>query len=57
MDRVIQILGELGAREYTEEMARRYYEEALFELEGAKLSPSAERELRGVTAFIVEREY
>ena len=55
--RVIQILERLGAREYTQEMAERYYRGALAELEGARLSPQAREELRRVTDFLLEREY
>lgn len=57
VDQVVQLLSHIGAREYTEEMAKRYYREALAELEGADISPSAKEELREVAAFVVEREY
>lgn len=55
--RVIQILSQLGAKEYAQEMAQKYYQEALSELEGAGLSAWAEEELKEVTAFLLEREY
>jgi geranylgeranyl diphosphate synthase type I len=55
--RAIQILSRLGAKEYTQEMARKYYREALGVLEGANLSPQALKELKEVTSFLVEREY
>ncbi len=57
VDRVVQLLRHIGAEEYTEEMAKRYYQEALAELEGAGLSPSAKEELIEVTAFLAERKY
>ena len=57
IDRVIQILSDLGAKEYAEAMAKKSYQEALAELEGAKLSPSAEEELRRVITFLVQREF
>ena len=57
VDRVTQILGHLGTKEYTQEIARKYYREALGELEGANLSHQALKELKEVTSFLVEREY
>ncbi len=57
VDRVVQLLRHIGAEEYTEEMAKRYYQEAAAELEGAGLSTSAKQELIEVTAFLVERKY
>lgn len=57
VDKVIQILEHLGAREYCQEKAKDYYREALVELDGAELSPKAKEELREVTTFLVEREY
>ncbi|MBE9501088.1 MAG: polyprenyl synthetase family protein [Chloroflexi bacterium] len=57
VDRAVQLLSHMGAKEYTEEMARRYYREALAELEEVNLPLPAKEELREVAAFVVEREY
>jgi len=54
---VVQLLRHIGAEEYTEEMAERYYQEAVAELEEAGLSSKAKEELMEVIAFLVERKY
>jgi geranylgeranyl diphosphate synthase type I len=55
--RVMRILEALDARSYTRGMARRYYEEALSELEASGLAAGAQAELRQIAAFLVERDY
>lgn len=57
VDRVVQLLHDTGAKEYTETMAKRYYQEGVAELEGVGLSASAKQELVEVIAFLVEREH
>jgi len=57
VERVVQLLRHIGAEEYTEEMAERYYQEAVAELEEAGLSSKAKEELMEVIAFLVERKY
>jgi len=53
----MRILEALDARSYTRGMARRYYEEALSELEASGLAAGAQAELRQIAAFLVERDY
>lgn len=57
VERVMHILEALHARAYTRSMARRYYEEALSELEASGLPRGSQAELRGIAAFLVERDY
>jgi geranylgeranyl diphosphate synthase type I len=57
VERAVQLLRHIGAEEYTEEMAERYYQEAVAELEEAGLSSKAKEELMEVIAFLVEQKY
>ena len=53
--RVAQILEELGAREYAQQMAERLHDEAVEALEGSGLRGEALAELTEVAQFLVER--
>lgn len=50
---VLHILDGLDTRNYTEEVIKQYYLQALSELEMAGLSSSAQRELKEVSAFLL----
>lgn len=50
---VLHILDRLGARNYTEEVIEQYHLQALQDLELADLSPSAQQELKEVSAFLL----
>ena len=52
---VLHILDRLGARNYTEEVIEQYHLQALQELELAGLSSRAQRELKEVSAFLLDR--
>jgi geranylgeranyl diphosphate synthase type I len=52
---VLHILDVLGARNYTEKVIEQYYLQALQDLELAELSPSAQKELKEVSAFLLDR--
>jgi geranylgeranyl diphosphate synthase type I len=53
---VLYILDRLGARNYTEEVLEQYHLQALKELELAELAPSAQRELKEVSDFLLDRK-
>ena len=53
---VLHILDRSGARNYTEAVTDQYYLQALKELELAGASPSAQLELKEVSAFLLGRE-
>jgi len=50
---VLQILDQLGARDYTERLRKQYQLQALKELEAAELPSVAQREMEGVAFFIL----
>jgi len=52
---VLDILDRLGARNYTEEVIERYHLQALQDLEQAGLSPSAQQEMKEVSAFLLDQ--
>lgn len=55
--RALQTLEALGARQYTQEMARSYCRSALEALEAIQLTQKAKEDLQALAAFLVEREY
>ena len=57
VDRVLDIMNSLRARDYTCDMARRYREEALAELKGLSLSQADQNLFTEVANFLVERNY
>ena len=52
---VLYIIDGLGARNYTEGVIEQYHLQALQDLELAELSPSAQQELKEVSAFLLDR--
>lgn len=57
VDRVTEILSDVGAKEHAEAIAEKSYQEVLGELDMTGLPASAEEELREVITFLVRREY
>jgi len=55
--RAMAILDEVGARQYTERLARDYHRRALAELEATGLENEAQADLRELAAFLIERAY
>jgi len=53
----LNILEDLRARHYAEEMANAYYQQALAELEATGVENEAQGDLRELVAFLVERTY
>jgi geranylgeranyl diphosphate synthase type I len=53
----LNILEDLGARHYAEEMANDYYQEALTELDAVGVENEAQDDLRELAAFLIERGY
>jgi geranylgeranyl diphosphate synthase type I len=53
----LNILEDLGARTYAEEMAHNYYQQALAELDAVGMENEAQDDLRELAAFLVERTY
>ena len=54
---VVNILNEVGAKEYASEMSKRYCDQALAELEATNITPSAKDELKSLAVFILDRSY
>jgi geranylgeranyl diphosphate synthase type I len=54
---VPDIMEEVGARDYAQDMAQGYYRQAVSELESAPLFSQAKDELKTIAAFLIEREY
>jgi geranylgeranyl diphosphate synthase type I len=57
VEAALNILGNLGARHYAEEMANDYYREALTELDAVGVENEAQGDLRELAAFLIERGY
>ncbi len=55
--RVVDILEALAARDYCQGMAEERIAEALAELEGAPISPTAYRSFQELTTFLLERDF
>jgi len=56
ISQVVHILDRLGARDYAEKVIEKYHLEAIQELEIAGLSPSAQREIKELTAYLLGQE-
>jgi geranylgeranyl diphosphate synthase, type I len=55
--RVLDILSEAGALEYTQGEAKRYKDEAMAQFDGLKLHKGPMEKLRAIGRFLVERDY
>jgi geranylgeranyl diphosphate synthase type I len=53
----LNILEDVGARHYAEEMANDYYQQALAELDAVGVENEAQGDLRELAAFLIERGY
>lgn len=54
---VIKILGDLGARNYAEDLAEQYYCRALAQLEASRLDPATQAPLRETAGFLMKRDF
>jgi len=54
---VLQVLNKLNARGYTQDMSKKYYHQALSELDALDISQLAKAELQTIAAFLLTREY
>jgi geranylgeranyl diphosphate synthase type I len=54
---VLSILEKVGAQGYAQDMAQRYYDEALSALQSASIPSPARKELEVVADFILKRDY
>ena len=54
---VTSILGDLGARNYAEDLAEQYYCRALAQLEASRLGPASQARLREMAGFLVKRDF
>jgi geranylgeranyl diphosphate synthase type I len=55
--RVVDVLEGLAARDYCQGLAEEHIAEALAELKGVAISPSAYRDFQELTAFLLERDF
>jgi len=54
---VLQVLNKLDARGYTQDMSKRYYHQALSELDALDIPQLAKAELQTIATFLLNREY
>ena len=54
---VLRVLNKLDARGYTQDMSKKYYHQALSELDALDISQPAKAELQTIAAFLLSREY
>jgi geranylgeranyl diphosphate synthase type I len=57
LDAVLGILDNLGAQDYTQRIAHKYFDGALEEIPGLPLVPARARELVEIAGFVVERDF
>ena len=57
LSQVIRILEQLGARDYSQNLAEQYYRQALTQLEVTGLAPQNLAPLKEVAHFLLERDY
>ena len=54
---VLQVLNELDARSYAQDISKKYHQQALSELDALELSNEAKSQLQAITTFLLGREY
>lgn len=54
---VLRVLNKLDARGFTEDMSKKYYQQALSELDALDISQLARTEFQTIAAFLLSREY
>lgn len=57
IDTVLRILGEIGAKDFTQKMVQKYIDRAVEQLAKITLPTRSKTELQDVTSFLVDREY